>query len=160
MQKITSFLWFDKDAEAAAQFYMSVFDGARIIDEMRYTAAGPGPEGALMSVTFELAGQQFIALNGGPMQGFTFSPAISFFIHCETQDEVDRLWTKLAEGGGQHFQCGWLRDRFGVTWQVVPTVLGEMLHSQNRPAAERVMRTMMQMEKLDIARLQRAYEGE
>ncbi len=159
MQKITPFLWFDDQAEQAAAFYTSVFERSAIVDVMHYGEAGPGEKGSVMSVTFELDGQTFIALNGGPNPQFAFSPAISFFIGCRTQAEVDAVWDKLGEGG-ERLQCGWLRDKFGVTWQVVPTVLGDMLRDEDRERAARVMRAMMQMCKLDIALLQRAYAGE
>ena len=158
MDKITPFLWFDDQAEEAMKFYTSVFKRSKAGDIMRYGEAGPGPKGGVMSVTFELDGQTFIALNGGPNPRFTFTPAISFFIRCTTQDEVDELWEKLSEGG-EKLQCGWLRDKFGISWQVVPTVLGEMLHDTDAERSGRVMHAMMQMRKLDIAILQRAYEG-
>ena len=156
MQKITPFLWFNGQAEEAMQFYMCVFPDSRVVDVMRYGDAGPGPKGSVMSCTFELEGQAFIALNGGPM--FQFSPAISFFVKCATQAEVDSLWEKLADGGRVQ-QCGWLQDRFGVSWQVVPTVLGTMLQDADRAKSSRVMKAMMKMVKLDIAALERAYAG-
>jgi len=156
MQKITPFLWFNGQAEEAMQFYTSVFPDSRVVDVMRYGDAGPGPKGSVMSCTFELEGQAFIALNGGPM--FQFSPAISFFVKCATQAEVDSLWEKLADGGRVQ-QCGWLQDRFGVSWQVVPTVLGTMLQDADRAKSSRVMKAMMKMVKLDIAALERAYAG-
>lgn len=158
-QKITPFLWFDREAEQAAAFYTSVFERAKIVDVMHYGEAGPGERGSVMSVTFEVDGQTFIALNGGPNPHMAFSPAVSFFIRCQTQQEVDRLWDKLGDGG-ERLQCGWLRDKFGVTWQVVPTVLGDLLRDEDRGRAARVMRSMMQMFKLDIAQLQRAYDGD
>ena len=156
MQKITPFLWFNGQAEEAMQFYTSVFPDSRVVDVMRYGDAGPGPKGSVMSCTFELEGQAFIALNGGPM--FQFSPAISFFVKCATQAEVDSLWEKLADGGRVQ-QCGWLQDRYGVSWQVVPTVLGTMLQDADRAKSSRVMKAMMKMVKLDIAALERAYAG-
>ncbi|RDU95099.1 VOC family protein [Trinickia dinghuensis] len=159
MQKITPFLWFDDQAEQAAAFYTSVFERSKIVDVMHYPDAGEGGKGRVMSVTFELDGQTFIALNGGPNPQFAFSPAMSLFIHCRSQEEVDALWQRLGEGG-ERLQCGWLRDKFGVTWQVVPTVLGGMLRDEDHERAARVMRAMMRMCKLDIAQLQRAYEGE
>lgn len=159
MQKITPFLWFDDQAEEAVKFYTSVFQRSKIGDVMRYGESGPGPKGAVMSVTFVLDGQEFIALNGGPNPQFTFSPAISFFIKCATQDEIDTLWDKLAEGG-ETLQCGWLRDKFGISWQVVPIALGEMLRDKDAAKAARVMRAMMQMCKLDIETLQKAYDAE
>lgn len=153
-QKITPCLWFDGRAEEAAKFYTSIFKHSKVVDLMRYGEAGPGPKSSVMSVTFELEGQKFIALNGGPM--FQFSPAISFFVHCETQAEVDRFWEKLS-AGGEKVHCGWLKDKFGVSWQIVPTVLGELLHDDDPGKAKNVMHAMMQMKKLDIAGLKRAY---
>lgn len=155
MQKITPFLWFDGRAEEAVNFYTAIFPNSKIVSMMRYGEAGPGPKGSVMSATFELQGQEFIALNGGPI--FTFSPAISFFVHCETQEEVDKFWEKLAEGGEKQ-RCGWLRDKFGVSWQVVPTVLGQLLQDKDAEKSKRVMNAMLQMEKLDIAGLKRAHE--
>ena len=155
MQKITPFLWFDGRAEEAVNFYTAIFPNSKIVRMMRYGEAGPGPKGSVMSATFELQGQEFIALNGGPI--FTFSPAISFFVHCETQEEVDKFWEKLAEGGEKQ-RCGWLRDKFGVSWQVVPTVLGQLLQDKDAEKSKRVMNAMLQMEKLDIAGLKRAHE--
>jgi len=151
MQKITPFLWFDDNAEEAAKFYMSIFKNSRVESVMRSGDAGPGPKGSVMAVTFQLEGQTFIALNGGPQ--FTFSPAISLFVSCATQEEVDHLWEKLSEGGEKE-ECGWLRDKFGVSWQIVPTVLGDLL---NDPATSpKVMHAMLQMKKLDIAELKKA----
>ena len=156
MQKITTFLWFDNQAEEAAALYTSVFPNAKIGEILRYSAAGPGPAGAVMSVTFHLDGQEFIALNGGPV--FQFTPAISLFVNCETQEEVDYLWDHLS-AGGTTLQCGWLQDKFGLSWQIVPTILGKLLHDQDPAKAHRVMQAMLQMTKLDIAALQKAYEG-
>ncbi len=153
MQKITPFLWFDGKAEEAATFYVGIFEDAKIVDVRHYGDAGPGPSGSVMSVTFQLFGQQFIALNGGPQ--FQFTPAVSFFVTCETQDEVDALWDKLGEGGAPN-QCGWLTDKFGVTWQIVPRVLGELLRDKDASKSRRVMEAMFTMSKLDIAGLQRA----
>jgi len=155
MQKITPFLWFDDQAEEAVHFYTSLFADSHVVRLDRYGDVGPGTPGKVMSVTFELHGQQFMALNGGPH--FTFTPAISFFVNCETQQEIDELWEKLSEGGETQ-QCGWLKDRFGVTWQIVPTVLGDLLRDQDRKKANRVMKAMLQMVKLDIAALQWAAE--
>jgi predicted 3-demethylubiquinone-9 3-methyltransferase (glyoxalase superfamily) len=155
MQKITPFLWFDGRAEEAANFYTAIFPNSKIVSMMRSGDAGPGPKGSVMSATFKLQGQEFIALNGGPM--FTFSPAISFFVHCETQEEVDNFWEKLSEGGEKQ-RCGWLRDKFGVSWQVVPTVLGQLLQDKDGEKSKRVMNAMLQMDKLDIASLKRANE--
>jgi predicted 3-demethylubiquinone-9 3-methyltransferase (glyoxalase superfamily) len=157
MQKITPFLWFDGKAEEAANFYSSVFSGSKIVNIMRYGEAGPGPKGSVMSVTFQLHGQDFIALNGGPM--FTFSAAISFFVDCATQEEVDELWEKLSAGGEKQ-RCGWLKDKYGVSWQIIPTALGELLHDKDPARATRVMQAMLQMDKIDIARLRRAYQSE
>jgi predicted 3-demethylubiquinone-9 3-methyltransferase (glyoxalase superfamily) len=155
MQKITPFLWFDGRVEEGANFYTAIFGNARILDVMRYSDAGPGPKGAIMSATFELEGQTFIALNGGPT--FKFSPAVSFFVTCESQDEVDHFWSRLSEGG-QTLQCGWLTDKFGVTWQVVPAVLHAMLTDPDAGKSKRVMQAMMKMVKLDIGLLTQAYE--
>jgi predicted 3-demethylubiquinone-9 3-methyltransferase (glyoxalase superfamily) len=155
MQKITPFLWFDSKAEEAANFYISVFKNSKIVSIMRYGEAGPGPKGSVMSATFQLDGQEFIALNGGPM--FTFSPAISFFVHCESQEEVDKLWEKLSEGGEKQ-RCGWLKDKYGVSWQIIPTVLGQMLQDKDGEKSKRVMNAMLQMDKLDIKTLKQAYE--
>ncbi|MDR5728457.1 MAG: VOC family protein [Terriglobia bacterium] len=155
MQKITPFLWFDGKAEEAMNFYVSIFKNSKVGQVTRYSDAGPGPKGAVMSATFELDGQQFYALNGGPQ--FTFSPAISFFVNCETQEEVDEIWEKLSQGGGTR-QCGWLHDKFGVTWQIVPSVLGKLLHGSDAKKSAAAMRAMLQMDKLDIRRLQEAYD--
>lgn len=155
MQKITPFLWFDGKAEEAAHFYTSIFKNSKIVDLMRYGEAGPAPKGTVMSATFELDGQKFIALNGGPM--FTFSPAISFFVNCETQDEVDSLWEKLSEGGEKQ-RCGWLKDKYGISWQIIPTVLGQLLQDKDPEKSKRVMNAMLKMDKLDIAGLRQAYE--
>jgi predicted 3-demethylubiquinone-9 3-methyltransferase (glyoxalase superfamily) len=154
MQKITPFLWFDGKAEEATNFYTSIFKNSKVLSVLRYGEAGPGPAGSVMSATFELEGQRFIALNGGPQ--FTFSPAISFFVNCETQKEVDELWEKLLAGGEKN-RCGWLRDRYGISWQIIPTVLGELLGDDDEEKSQRVMKAMLGMEKIDIAGLQRAY---
>jgi predicted 3-demethylubiquinone-9 3-methyltransferase (glyoxalase superfamily) len=151
MQKITPFLWFDGKAEEAMNFYTSIFKNSKIVSVMSY-----GETGTFMSGTFELQGQEFIVLNGGPQ--FTFSPATSFFVNCETQAEVDELWEKLAEGGKPN-RCGWLDDKFGVSWQIVPTVLGEMLQDKDAQKSKKVMEAMMQMDKLDIETLKRAYSS-
>ena len=155
MPEITPFLTFDDQAEEAVTFYTSVFPNSRIVTTTRYGEAGPGAKGALMSATFELDGQQFMALNGGP--SFTFSQGISLFVHSETQEEIDELWEKLSEGGGKG-PCGWLTDKYGVSWQVVPRVLGEMLNDQDPEKANRVMNAMLQMSKIEIEGLRRAYE--
>src|SRR5246127_2312353 len=155
MQKIIPFLWFDGKAEEAAKFYTSIFKNSKIGSISRYGEEGPGPKGSVMSATFQLDGQEFIALNGGPM--FTFSPAISFFVHCESQEEVDKLWEKLSEGGEKQ-KCGWLKDKYGVSWQIIPTVLGQMLQDKDGEKSKRVMNAMLQMDKLDITTLKEAYE--
>ena len=156
MQKITPFLWFDNQAEEAAAFYVSVFKNSHIDGVRRYAPNSPGEEGSVMTVSFTLDGREFTALNGGPH--FTFSPAISFFVTCETQEEVDHYWTRLT-GGGVEEQCGWLRDRYGVSWQIVPTALDELLQDPDPERAGRAMQAMLQMVKLDIAGLRRAAEG-
>lgn len=155
MQKITPFLWFDGKAEEAVNFYTSIFKNSKIGDIRRYGAAGPGPKGTVMSASFELEGQEFIALNGGPQ--FTFSPAISFFVNCKTQKEVDELWEKLSTGG-EKLQCGWLKDKYGVSWQIIPDALGKMLNDPDPQKSQRVMKAMMQMRKIDIEGLKQAYE--
>jgi predicted 3-demethylubiquinone-9 3-methyltransferase (glyoxalase superfamily) len=155
MQKITPFLWFDGKAEEAMNFYVSVFKNSKVVRVSRYGAAGPGPKGTVMSATFQLDGQDFFALNGGPQ--FTFSPAISFFVNCETQQEVDELWEKLSEGG-EKTKCGWLKDKYGLSWQIIPSVLGRLLQDKDVDKANRVMKAMLQMDKIDIKRLQQAYD--
>ena len=154
MPKITPFLWFDKNAEEAAQFYASVFKNSRILDVSRYGDAGPGPKGQAMVVRFQIEGQEFLALNGGPQ--FKFTEAISFTIHCETQNEVDYYWDRLSSGG-KEVQCGWLQDRFGLSWQVTPTVLPRLLQDPDPAKSQRVMKAMLGMGKIDIAGLERAY---
>jgi predicted 3-demethylubiquinone-9 3-methyltransferase (glyoxalase superfamily) len=156
MQKITPFLWFDKEAEEAANFYVSIFKDSKIREVRRYGSAGPGPAGSVMTVSFQLEGQDFIALNGGPH--FTFSEAISLFVRCEAQDEVDDLWAKLCDGG-QPGPCAWLKDKYGVSWQIVPIVLMEMLQDPDPVKSQRVMQAMMKMGKIDIAALRAAYDG-
>jgi len=156
MQKITPFLWFDGNAEEAVNFYTSIFPKSKIVSVSRHGDAGPGPKGTVMVMTFELEGQQFMALNGGPQ--FKFTPAISLLVRCKTQAEVDRYWDQLS-AGGQTIECGWLQDKFGVSWQIVPTVLFEMMADKDPKKADRVMSAMMEMKKLDIAGLKRAYEG-
>jgi predicted 3-demethylubiquinone-9 3-methyltransferase (glyoxalase superfamily) len=153
-QKITPNLWFDTEAEQAANFYTSIFDDSRIVGVMRYGEAGPRPAGMVMTVTFQLAGQEFTALNGGP--DFKFNEAISLLVNCESQDEVDELWQKLS-AGGEEGPCGWLKDRFGVSWQIVPTVLDEMLQDDDADRANRVMEAMLQMTKIEIEGLEKAY---
>ncbi len=153
MQKITPCLWFDTEGEEAASFYTSVFPNSRILEVARYGEAGPRPEGTVMTVSIELDGQRFIALNGGPE--FTFSEAISFQVDCKTQEEVDTFWSKLSEGG-EEGPCGWLKDRYGVSWQIVPTVLPELLGDPDREKSQRVMRAMLNMKKIEIDALERA----
>ena len=153
MQKITPCLWFDTEGEEAARFYTSVFPNSRVVDIARYGSAGPRPEGTVMTVTFELDGQKFVALNGGP--DFTFNEAISFQVGCETQAEVDRFWSTLSDGG-EEGPCGWLKDRFGVSWQIVPTALPRLLEDPDREKSQRVMQAMLQMRKIDIDELERA----
>ena len=155
MKGITPFLWFDDKAEEAVKFYTSVFKDSKVGSVARYGEEGPGPKGTVMTATFELAGHEFIALNGGPQ--FKFTPAISFVVNCENQREVDELWEKLSAGGATN-QCGWLTDRYGVSWQIVPIALGQMLTDKNPAKASSVMKAMLQMEKLDIAGLERAYQ--
>jgi predicted 3-demethylubiquinone-9 3-methyltransferase (glyoxalase superfamily) len=158
MNKITPCLWFDTEGEEAATFYTSVFPNSRIVDVARYGSAGPRPEGMVMMVTFELDGQRFLALNGGP--DFTFSEAISLSIDCEDQAEVDRYWDALNANGGEPSVCGWLKDRFGLSWQVVPRRMTEMFASQDREAAERAMESMLKMTKIELATLEQAFAGE
>ena len=156
MQKITPFLWFDSQAEEAAQHYVSIFRNSKILSVARYGDAGPGPKGSAMTVQFQLEGQEFTALNGGPH--FKFNEAISLLVNCETQPEVDDLWAKLTAGGGQESQCGWLKDKFGLSWQIVPVGLGRMLQDKDPAKSRRVMEAMLQMRKLDLAKLKSAYE--
>lgn len=155
MQKITPFLWFDDKAEDAMNFYVSIFENSKIGRIVRYGEAGPGPKGTVMTASFVLEGQGFVALNGGPH--YTFSPAISFVVNCETQEEVDHFWDKLSEGG-QPLQCGWVTDRYGVSWQIVPTALVELLSDADTAKSQRVMKAMLQMNKIDIETLRRASE--
>ena len=155
MQKITPFLWFDDKAEEAMNFYISIFRNSKIVSVTRYGEAGPGPKGTAMTATFQLDGQEFIALNGGPQ--FKFTEAISFVVNCETQEEVDEFWEKLSEGG-EKLRCGWLKDRYGVSWQVVPSALGEMLQDKDPEKSKRVIKAMLQMDKIDIKTLRQAYE--
>ena len=154
MQKISPFLWFDSNAEDAANFYVSIFKDSKILKIARYGEAGPGPAGSVMVVNFQIEGQDFIALNAGPL--FKFTEAISFVINCQTQEEVDHYWNRLTAGGGQESQCGWLKDKYGLSWQVTPTILGELLADKDQKKAQRVMQAMLQMKKMDIAALQRA----
>lgn len=151
MKKITPFLWFDNQAEQAMNFYVSVFKNSRVL------GVTPGPNGVAQSVTFELEGQEFMALNAGPQ--FKFNEAISFFVDCKTQEEVDELWAKLTADGGEESMCGWLKDKYGLSWQIIPSVLGELLNDPDPARAQRVMQAMLQMQKIDIAGLRQAYEG-
>ena len=159
MQRISPFLWFDDKAEEAARFYTSIFKNSKIVNIARYGEAGAEvsgrPKGTVMTVTFQLEGQEFVALNGGPQ--FKFTEAISFVVNCQTQEEVDEYWEKLSDGG-QEVQCGWLKDKYGLSWQIVPTILGEMLNDPDPKKAERVMKAMLQMKKIDIKGLKRVYE--
>lgn len=155
MQQITPFLWFDNQAEEAAKFYVSIFKNSKIAGVTRYGEAGPGPQGSVMTVTFELGGQEFIALNGGPH--FKFTEAISFSVDCKTQEEVDEFWRRLSEGG-EEGQCGWLKDKYGLSWQINPTILGEMLSDPDPEKSKRVMEAMLKMKKIDIGRLKQAYD--
>jgi predicted 3-demethylubiquinone-9 3-methyltransferase (glyoxalase superfamily) len=156
MQKITPFLWFDHQAEEAAAFYTSIFPDSRVVKVVRYGEAGPGPAGSVMTVEFQLEGQTFVALNGGPH--FKFTEAISFVVNCQAQDEVDRYWEELSAGGAE-IQCGWLKDKFGVSWQIVPTVLPKLLNDPDPAKSRRVMQAMLKMTKLDIPALQKAYDN-
>jgi predicted 3-demethylubiquinone-9 3-methyltransferase (glyoxalase superfamily) len=156
MQKITPFLWFNDTAEEAMNFYVSIFKNSKAVTVTRYGDAGPGPKGAVMTVAFQLDGQDFVALNGGPQ--VTFTPAISFVVNCETQQEVDEYWDKLS-AGGQTQPCGWLTDKYGLSWQVVPTALGQMLNDKDPARSQRVMTAMLRMGKIDINALRQAYEN-
>ena len=155
MQKITPFLWFNGQAEEAMNFYISIFKNTKVINVSRYGEGGPGPKGTVMSATFQLEGQQFMALNGGPQ--FTFTPAISLFVNCETQEEVDELWAKLSAGGSEE-RCGWLKDKFGLSWQIIPSALGKMLGDKDPQKAKAVMMAMLKMNKIDSKKLKQAYE--
>jgi predicted 3-demethylubiquinone-9 3-methyltransferase (glyoxalase superfamily) len=155
MQKITPYLWFDNNAEEAINFYSSIFKNSKTVNIARYGEGGPFPKGTLMSATFELEGQTFMALNGGPH--FKFNEAISLFVNCETQEEVDDLWEKLT-AGGEESRCGWLKDKYGLSWQIVPTILGKLMQDKDAVKARNVMEAMLQMNKIDIKALQQAYE--
>src|SRR5207244_5133300 len=155
MQKITTFLWFNDNAEEAMNFYVSIFKNSKVLNVVRYGDAGPGPKGTVMTAAFQLDGQDFIALNGGPQ--FKFTPAISFVVNCETQQDVDQFWEKLS-AGGRTDRCGWLQDKYGLSWQVVPTILGKLLQDRDPEKSKRVMVWMLQITKIDIAGLQRASE--
>lgn len=153
MQKITPFLWFDNNLDEAIKFYTSIFNNSRLLYEVKYNEAGPGPVDTVMTATFELEGQKFMALNGGPM--FKFTEAISFFVNCDTQAEIDNYWEKLS-AGGEKSRCGWLKDKFGLSWQIVPGILGGLLHNSNPKIANNVMQAMLKMDKLDIEELKNA----
>jgi len=155
MQKITPFLWFNDQAEEAMNFYISVFRNAKAGEIRRYAEGGPAPHGSVMSASFQIEGQELIAFNGGPH--FSFTPAISLFVDCKTQEEVDELWSKLSEGG-QPQQCGWVTDRFGLSWQIIPSALGEMLQDKNKAKSKATMQAMMKMHKIDVKRLEQAFE--
>jgi len=156
MQKIRPFLWFDNNAEEAMRFYTSIFKNSKLGEIRRHGEAGPGPKGSVMTGTFTIEGQEFMVLNGGPT--YKFSPAISFFVSCDTQGELDELWEKLSAGGAE-VQCGWIRDKFGVSWQIIPKALGELLGDKDPQKSQRVMKAMLKMVKIDVEGLQRAYEG-
>ena len=156
MQKVSPFLWFDGTAQEAANFYVSIFKNARIVSPTRNGASDARPDGAVMSVTFEIDRREFIAFNGGPH--FAFSPAISLFVRCETQGEIDELWEKLSEGGEKQ-RCGWLKDKYGVSWQIIPPILGELLQSKDAEKSRRAMAAMLKMDKIDIEGLKKAYDG-
>lgn len=157
MQKVTPFLWFDNQAEEAANYYVSIFPNSKVGAISRYGESGPGPKGTVMVAEFQLDGQEFTALNGGPQ--FKFTEAISFVVNCETQEEVDYYWEKLLQGGKEQ-QCGWLKDKYGLSWQIVPTVFIEMMRDKDTAKTERLMKAVMQMVKPDIATMKRAFEGE
>jgi predicted 3-demethylubiquinone-9 3-methyltransferase (glyoxalase superfamily) len=158
MQRITPFLWYDDKAEEAANFYVSIFKNSKVLSVTRYGEAGPGAKGAVMIVEFQLEGQEFVALNAGPR--FKFTEAISFVVNCKTQEEVDYFWEKLTADGGAESQCGWLKDKYGLSWQIVPTVLGELMQDKDTEKSQRVMKAMLQMKKIDIRTLKQAYEGQ
>ncbi len=158
MQKITPFLWFDNQAEEAANSYVSIFKNSKVVSVTRYGEAGPGPKGTVMVVEFQIDGQKFVALNGGPL--FKFTEAISFVVNCETQEEVDYFWEKLTADGGAESMCGWLKDKYGLSWQVVPTIAIEMMQDKDPEKSQRVMKAIMQMKKIDIPTLKQAYAGE
>jgi predicted 3-demethylubiquinone-9 3-methyltransferase (glyoxalase superfamily) len=163
MQKITPFLWFDGQAEQAAKFYTSIFKNSKVGRILRYSeevakvSESGRPVGSVLTIEFEIADQKFVALNGGPQ--FKFNESISFVVNCETQEEVDYFWEKLTADGGEESQCGWLKDKFGVSWQITPTILIDMLHDKDSEKSERVMKAMLQMQKIDIAKLKAAYAG-
>jgi len=157
MQKITPFLWFDGNAEEAMNFYVSIFKNSQVISVTRYPEGGPGPAGTVITAKFVLDGQEFFALNGGPK--FKFTEAISLYVNCETQEEVDELWERLSEGG-EKSRCGWLKDKYGLSWQVIPAVLGQLMGDKDPEKSKRVMMAMLQMDKIDVKTLQQAYDQE
>jgi len=156
VQKITTFLWFDNNAEEAVNFYLSIFKNSKIIDSTRYGGVAPGPKGSIMTIDFELDGERFVALNGGPQ--FKFSEAISLVVNCKDQNEIDYFWEKLSEGG-QKVECGWLKDKFGLSWQIVPEILPQLLAGGDQKQTDRVMAAVMKMKKLDLAEMQKAAAG-
>ena len=156
-QKITTYLWFDREAEEAANLYTSIFKNSKILNVARYGDAGPGPKGTAMTVNFQLDGQEFIALNGGPM--YKFTEAISLLVDCETQEEVDRLWNKLTADGGEQSMCGWLKDKFGLSWQIIPSALFRLMSDPDPEKSKRVIESMLQMKKIDVPALERAHAG-
>ena len=156
-QKITTYLWFDQEAEEAANLYTSIFKNSKILNVARYGDAGPGPKGTAMTVNFQLDGQEFIALNGGPM--YRFTEAISLLVDCETQEEVDRLWNKLTADGGEESMCGWLKDKFGLSWQIIPSALFRLMSDPDPETSKRVVEAMLQMKKIDVPTLERAHAG-
>jgi predicted 3-demethylubiquinone-9 3-methyltransferase (glyoxalase superfamily) len=156
MQKITPFLWFDNNAEEAMNFYTSLFKNSKVKDISRYTEVGPGQAGSVMTATFELEGEEFMVINGGPK--YTFTPAVSFFVKCEDQKEIDHLWDSFAKEG-EPLMCGWIKDKFGLCWQIIPKNLGEMLHANKKGTATKVMNALLQMRKLDVAKLEDAYNS-
>jgi predicted 3-demethylubiquinone-9 3-methyltransferase (glyoxalase superfamily) len=156
MQKITPFLWYDGQAEEAARFYIALFPNSRILNVTRYSEAGPGPAGSVLTVAFQLNGQEFVALNGGPL--FKFTEAVSFVINCETQQEMDKYWEALTANGGEESKCGWLKDKYGLSWQIFPVALGKMLSDPDPNKVKRVHDALLQMRKLDLSILQRAYD--
>jgi len=155
MQKITPYLWYDNQAEEAVNYYTALFKNSRILSVSRYGDAGPGPAGSVMTIAFQLDGQEFVALNGGPQ--YKFTEAISLFVNCETQEEVDRLWEKLSDGG-EEGPCGWLKDRYGLSWQIIPAGLVEMLSSPDAEKSQRAMQAMFTMKKIDLAKIRQAFE--
>ena len=156
-QKITTYLWFDREGEEAANLYTSIFKNSKILNVARYGDAGPGPKGTAMTVNFQLDGQEFIALNGGPM--YKFTEAISLLVDCETQEEVDRLWNKLTADGGEESMCGWLKDKFGLSWQIIPSALFRLMSDPGPEKSKRVIESMLQMKKIDVPTLERAHAG-